>query len=107
MFELETVSPLTTPSSQPATGSHPKLMGKERYSWISKNAYYYEDLNRLFRFHVEKGRSVLEIGFGVGGALKACAPAKGLGLDFSEEVCAQARVKFPGFSFKTWAGDGP
>ncbi|MGK5086074.1 glycosyltransferase [Bdellovibrionota bacterium FG-2] len=79
----------------------------DRYDWIKKSGYYYQDLKRLFAFHVEKGASILEIGFGVGSILEACKSSNGFGLDVSSRVCDEARRRFPGFSFDTWRGDGP
>ena len=81
--------------------------GANRYDWITKNQYYYEDLKRLFAFHVEKGASILEVGFGVGSILEACNPAAGFGLEVSPSVCEEARLRYPNFSFETWKGDSP
>ncbi|MBI2606640.1 MAG: glycosyltransferase [Deltaproteobacteria bacterium] len=80
--------------------------GDERFQWIKKNAYYYEDLRRFFTFHVEKGKRVLEIGFGTGRLLDACGPSKGMGLDLSEAVCEQARRRHAGHAFHVWTGQG-
>jgi SAM-dependent methyltransferase len=81
--------------------------GKNRYQWIKKNAYYYNDLERLYTFHVEKGAKVLEIGFGVGGILKACQPSQGFGLDSSAAVAQEAKSLFPEFDFASWDGLSP
>jgi hypothetical protein len=81
--------------------------GVERYRWIKKNSYYYRDLSRLCSFHVEKNRTVLEIGFGVGEILSQTQPSTGMGLDLSESVCTEARKRYPGFSFDTWSGETP
>lgn len=95
--------------SPPQHGHHgsvvPNISGKERFDWIEKNAYYYEDLKRFFSFHVEKGKRVLEIGYGVGPILEACKPAAGFGLDLSDRVAAESAKRYPQFKFAAWDGE--
>ncbi|MBI3543192.1 MAG: glycosyltransferase [Deltaproteobacteria bacterium] len=79
--------------------------GADRFRWIKKSQYYYDDLRRLCEFHVEKDKAVLEIGLGSGFVLDACKPANGMGLDFSESVCREARRRYPNYRFDTWNGE--
>lgn len=71
--------------------------------WRRKNRYYYEELERIVRFHVPPGSSVLEIGCGTGDLLAALAPSRGVGLDISPKALEIARSKHPGLTFL--AGD--
>lgn len=70
-------------------------------SWSRKNRYYHESLERILRFHIPPGASVLEIGCGTGDLLAALAPAKGVGVDLSSATVAIARSKHPSLSFVT------
>ena len=67
--------------------------------WKRKNRYYYESIERIVRFHVPPGSSVLEIGCGTGDLLAALEPSRGVGVDISPKVVEIARGKHPGLSF--------
>lgn len=71
--------------------------------WRQRNRYYYEEIERIVRFHVPPGSSVLEIGCGTGDLLAALAPSRGIGIDISPKAVEIARAKHPGLSFL--AGD--
>lgn len=71
--------------------------------WKLKNRYYYEEVERIVRFHVPRGASVLEIGCGTGDLLAALAPSRGVGIDISEKTLKIARSKHPDLTFL--AGD--
>jgi SAM-dependent methyltransferase len=71
--------------------------------WRRKNRYYYEEVERIVRFHVPPGSSVLEIGCGTGNLLAALAASRGVGLDISPKILGIARSKHPGLTFL--AGD--
>ena len=64
--------------------------------WRRKNHYYYESLERLYRFLVPRGKNVLELGCGTGELLAATQPSNGLGVDFSGRMLAIARERFAG-----------
>ncbi|HEX7524511.1 MAG TPA: bifunctional class I SAM-dependent methyltransferase/glycosyltransferase family 2 protein, partial [Candidatus Deferrimicrobium sp.] len=68
-----------------------------------KNRYYYEEVERIVRFHIPRGASVLEIGCGTGDLLAALAPSRGVGIDISPKAVEIARSKHPGHTFL--AGD--
>lgn len=67
--------------------------------WKRKNRYYYESIERIVRFHVPPGSSVLEIGCGTGDLLAALEPSRGVGIDISPKVVEIARAKHPVLSF--------
>ncbi len=71
--------------------------------WKAKNRYYYESIERIVRFHVPPGASVLEIGCGTGDLLNSLAPRRGVGVDLSPKMVELARAKFPDLAFL--AGD--
>ena len=71
--------------------------------WRRKNRYYYEEVERIVRFHVPRGASVLEVGCGTGDLLAALAPSRGVGIDISPKAVEFARSKHPGLTFL--AGD--
>lgn len=84
----------------------------KHYEWLDRNSYYHRELTSLFTFHVEKGKAVLEIGIGAGAVLDACQPSRGVGVTIptekspnAENVCAEARKRFPQYEFYQWAGE--
>jgi len=76
---------------------------QESDRWKRKNQCYYEEVERIVRFHVPRGASVLEIGCGTGDLLAALAPSRGVGVDISPKALEIARSKHPGLTFL--AGD--
>jgi len=71
--------------------------------WRAKNRYYYECVERIVRFHVPPGASVLEIGCAAGDLLAALRPARGVGVDLSPKMVARAKARHPNLAFV--AGD--
>jgi len=67
--------------------------------WKAKNRYYYESIERILRFLVPPGASVLEIGCGGGDLLNALAPSRGVGVDISPTAVDMARAKYPHLTF--------
>src|SRR5579871_4942699 len=63
--------------------------------WRAKNRAYYAALERLARFVVHEGASVLEIGCGTGDLLAALKPKDGVGVDLSPRLIEHARRKHP------------
>ena len=70
-------------------------LAPERDNWRRKNQYYYDELQSLLSFYIPPGRSILEIGCSTGDLLAGLKPAKGTGIDFSPEMIARAKEKFP------------
>ncbi len=73
--------------------------------WRQRNRGYFELLERLYRFHVPPGASVLEIGCGGGDLLAALRPADGLGVDISAGMVELARSRHPGLEFVQASGE--
>lgn len=74
---------------------------REHFDWVAGNdagprsaqADFHAQLLRHFRHHIPVGSRVLECGCGAGDLLAGLAPARGLGVDFSPEMLAQARAR--------------
>lgn len=60
---------------------------------------YHRRLRELYCSMISPGLNVLEIGCGRGDLLAAVRPLKGVGVDFSTEMLAQARLRHPELSF--------
>jgi SAM-dependent methyltransferase len=67
--------------------------------WKRKNRYYHDSLERILRFHVPAGSSVLEIGCGTGDLLHSLAPKRGVGIDISPKTLEIARSRYPDLTF--------
>jgi ubiquinone/menaquinone biosynthesis C-methylase UbiE len=67
----------------------------ERDAWRARNAAYYRAVERLVRFVVPPGASVLEIGCGTGDLIAALKPKTGVGVDISPRLVDEARRKHP------------
>src|SRR5258706_1638163 len=70
-----------------------------RDRWRAKNRAYYAAIERLVKFVVPEGASVLEVGCGTGDLLAALKPSRGVGLDISEKQLEIARRKHAGLEF--------
>jgi SAM-dependent methyltransferase len=71
----------------------------ERDRWRAKNRAYYGAIERLVRFVVPRGASVLEVGCGTGDLLAALEPKSGVGVDISPRLVEEARRKHPHLDF--------
>jgi SAM-dependent methyltransferase/GT2 family glycosyltransferase len=69
-----------------------------------KNAYYYQEIERLARFFIPPEKSVLEIGCSTGDLLASLTPSRGLGIDISPKTVEIAAQKHPQLTFRV--GDG-
>src|SRR5439155_6002234 len=61
--------------------------------------YYHRRLAEVYRFIIPRGQRVLELGCGRGDLLAALEPSRGVGVDFSPEMLAQARARHPDLHF--------
>lgn len=68
--------------------------------WRNRNLYYYEDLEKFYRFWVQPDSEVLEVGSGLGYLLDATNPKSGLGFDVNSIAVEKAREKFPNLEFQ-------
>ena len=64
-----------------------------------RNAYFHSVQRALFRTHVPRGLSVLELGSATGDLLAAIEPNVGVGVDVSQRMVEKARRKYPGLKF--------
>ncbi len=71
-----------------------------RADWQEKAGYYYEDQRRYLQFLVPQGLKVLEIGCGLGDQLAALKPSRGVGIDISSAMVAEASQRHPEIEFR-------
>ena len=64
-----------------------------------RNWYYHRYLEKKFAFMIPENSKVLEVGCGTGELLHAVKPSVGVGIDFAENMIAQARQLFPKLQF--------
>jgi SAM-dependent methyltransferase len=70
-----------------------------RERWRSKNRFYHNEISRYYRFHVQPGSSVLDLGCGTGDLLASLEPARGVGVDLSPRMIEIARSRYPDLEF--------
>src|SRR6478672_8622740 len=81
------------------TRDHLAKIAPRRESWINRNKYYYELLNRLFRFLVEPEKNVLSVRCGTGNLLAVVRPSNGKGIEICQEIVEIAQQRNPSFEF--------
>ncbi|MGB8982982.1 MAG: glycosyltransferase [Anaerolineales bacterium] len=79
--------------------AHWDAMARKRSSWHGMGGWYHRRLQQIYRFHVSPNQNVLEVGCAEGDLLAALQPARGVGIDFSEEMIACARQRHPELTF--------
>jgi len=67
--------------------------------WRLRNRYYYDWLERIYRFAVRPHSRVLHVGCECGDLLAAVQPTYGVGVDSDEQAIALARTRFPHLTF--------
>lgn len=72
---------------------------EERDHWRNKNAAYYRAIEKLCKFIIPEGQSVLEIGCGAGELLHALRPKHGTGIDIAPRAVALGRQRYPQYEF--------
>src|SRR5215831_4112971 len=68
-------------------------------SWTGWGGYYHRRLRNIYQLLIPPGQSVLELGCARGDLLAAVNPARGVGVDFSEEMIHAAQKRYPGLDF--------
>ena len=68
-------------------------------SWDGFGGYYHQRINEVYRFFVQPGSRILEIGCGKGDLLAFLEPSFGVGVDFSKEMLSRARQRHPSLHF--------
>ncbi|MDK1028786.1 MAG: glycosyltransferase [Anaerolineae bacterium] len=84
---------------QSARLAHWDRMAKKRDRWRGMGGWYHQRLEKIYRFLISPGQRVLEIGSSFGDLLAAVQPESGLGLDFSVEMIARAKQRYPEIEF--------
>lgn len=79
--------------------AHWDSIARKRDRWAGAGIWYHRRIAEIYQFHVPPGRRVLEIGCADGRLLAALKPARGVGIDFSEEMIRRAREHHPKLDF--------
>lgn len=74
--------------------------------WRRRNRTYHRLVERVYRFQIPRGASVLEIGCGSGDLLSALGPTDGVGVDLSPRMIELARQRHPELEFVCATGEG-
>jgi len=69
-------------------------------SWRKRNSYYYNWLDRIYKFVVRPNSRVLHIGCECGDLLAAVKPSYGLGIDNNSEMIELAKKRFAHLDFR-------
>jgi hypothetical protein len=81
------------------TRDHLETIAPRRESWIKRNGYYYDLLNRLLRFLVEPHKKILSVRCGAGNLLSLIRPSDVWGIDICPKIVEIAKQLDPSFSF--------
>jgi SAM-dependent methyltransferase len=73
--------------------------------WRKRNLYYYQDLQKFYRFLVEPRSQVFEVGSGLGYLLNAVEPESALGIDLNAIAVEVSQSKFPSLNFQVEDGE--
>ncbi len=79
--------------------THFDTLAPRRAKWRRIGRYYHKELENYLRFLIPENSSILEIGCGTGELLASLRPGRGVGLDISPGMIAQAQKNFPQFEF--------
>ena len=79
--------------------AHWDAIALKRASWRGFGGWYYRRLQEIYRFHIGAWSKVLEIGCADGHLLADLNPARGVGVDFSQEMIRRARQLHPELEF--------
>jgi SAM-dependent methyltransferase len=79
--------------------AHWDAIARRLDSWRGWGNAYHRRLTQVYQFLVSPGQSVLEIGCRTGDLLAALQPARGVGVDFSQEMIQRAAASHPELHF--------
>jgi ubiquinone/menaquinone biosynthesis C-methylase UbiE len=79
--------------------AHWNTIARKRDSWRGLGSWYHRRLHEIYRFHVSPGQNILEVGCSEGHLLASLQPARGVGVDFSEDMLCRARKQYPDLEF--------
>ncbi len=74
-------------------------VARKRDNWRGWGNFYHRRLSEIFRFLINPGQRVLEIGCGTGDLLASLKPEHGIGVDFSAEMIRRGREKHAELDF--------
>jgi len=84
---------------QQTRASHWDTVARKHDAWRGMGRWYHRRLQEIYRFHISPELSVLEIGCADGHLLAALKPARGVGVDFSQEMIRRAKEHHPELEF--------
>jgi len=79
--------------------AHWDANARKRNSWRGMGKWYHQRLQEIYRFHISPNQNILEVGCAEGNLLAALQPARGVGLDFSDEMICRAKEHHPELEF--------
>jgi len=79
--------------------THWDRIAHKRDAWHGWGKSYHRRVEEIYRFLINPGQHVLEIGCGTGELLASLRPARGVGIDFSPEMIQRARAHHIGLEF--------
>jgi SAM-dependent methyltransferase len=79
--------------------AHWNKVALKMHKWRGWGGYYHRRLNEIYSHVIPTGSQVLELGCGNGELLAALNPKKGVGVDFSAEMIALAKERYPELLF--------
>ncbi len=82
-----------------ARQTHWDAIARKRDSWKGMGGWYHRRLEQIYRFLINPGQHVLELGSGTGDLLTAVQPSRGMGIDFSAEMVKRAKCHYPEYEF--------
>ena len=85
--------------------NHYDALASVRGQYRRRHRYYYQLLQKQYRYFIPEGRTVLEVGCGTGELLNDLKPSMGVGIDVSPRMIECARQKFPDLQFHLGAID--
>lgn len=79
--------------------AHWDQVAKTRSLWGGAGAWYHHRLTEIYHFLSSPNLKILELGCADGQLLAALQPARGVGVDFSNEMICRAQDKYPQLEF--------
>lgn len=74
-------------------------VARKRDAWRGLGGWYHRRLHEIYSFHVSPNQKILEVGCAEGHLLASLKSARGVGVDFSEEMICRARKHYPQLEF--------
>jgi len=79
--------------------AHWNKVAQKRDHWSGMGRWYHRRLAEIYKFLVNPGQRILEIGCGSGDLIASLLPSQGVGVDFSSEAIQRARARHPEIAF--------